>query len=747
MRSLVFLAALAAGHAARAVSGDRTITQVVDLLEGMMEKSKADGATDRDLWAHFKCYCDQTTESKDTAVSDYTNTIEALEAEIADRSAQSEALSTEIAGLQTSMDANAKGRLTAAALRASEKAHYEAEAADMSTGSAQLNRALDMLKAVDPLGEHSFLQTHAQRWVGAADALKAAAAWVPNPEKQQRVLAAAKAVKAQRAPAGGIAGVLKTFSDTFGQNLAAATAAEEVAAHDAGVLAAAQLEDWNTQDGVKSAKEVSYGTHQSEIARATSEKDAAVAAKAADEAFLLALAARCKEKGEEFQHRNKLRAAEDAAVAQAIAILNADSAFSTFGKVSATSTGATAAFVQLAPYAAVARKLRVVAQKSHSLRLATLASKLAAGENVFDKVLASLRKTIARIDTEEAADVTKKDWCAAEQLSATEGKTAKETNIGTLEGTLSTLSTGMDDSQSSQDDANDSLATNRASQKSETEARAAEHAAYLENVKNLQEAERILAKATEVLENYYAYLEAHNAPHHYDKKTGKGSMGGDMKRMPSASEEELEEACSADPACLGFTSEGWLKSTLEEEGEWFDTGADMFVKVFDRTAAHAALVQRDEPIDVGTPESWGDGVESEGQRDQGAEVLKMLRFILSETTTERETATSDENTAQGNFETTMTGLQDGANTLQDTLGTLAMTLAAQRKDHQEAKQDKAATTKDLEMIVQYLADIKPGCDFIQENYDARKQARADEKTALEGAITQLEATPAFTAAE
>merc|ERR1719359_824399 len=124
-------------------------------------------------------------------------------------------------------------------------------------------------------------------------------------------------------------------------------------------------------DAAKQSKEVTYGEHQAEIATATSEKEATEQTKAGDEAFLAALKVRCKEKRAEYDHRNQLRASEEAAIAQAVAILNSDAAFGTFGKVSATSTGGLSAFIQLeSPYTRAAAALSRVAQKRPSLRLA-----------------------------------------------------------------------------------------------------------------------------------------------------------------------------------------------------------------------------------------------------------------------------------------------------------------------------------------------------------------------------------------
>merc|ERR1719265_1636233 len=101
-------------------------------------------------------------------------------------------------------------------------------------------------------------------------------------------------------------------------------------------------------------------------------------------------------------------------------------------------------------------------------------------------------------------------------------------------------------------------------------------------------------------------LERTNAPKTYVEHSGKGSMGGDLKRLPGASQDELEEACNADAGCAGFTSEGWLKSALEPQDEWFDTNANLFVKTFEDGRGTALLQSRgdgDEEIDLGTPDS------------------------------------------------------------------------------------------------------------------------------------------------
>merc|ERR1719231_723271 len=67
--------------------------------------------------------------------------------------------------------------------------------------------------------------------------------------------------------------------------------------------------------------------------------------KAETEASMAKLTALCAAKTKEYEDRKMIRAGEEAAVAQAISILNSDAAFDTFGATKAATEGG--AFVQL----------------------------------------------------------------------------------------------------------------------------------------------------------------------------------------------------------------------------------------------------------------------------------------------------------------------------------------------------------------------------------------------------------------
>merc|ERR1719379_1723278 len=91
----------------------------------------------------------------------------------------------------------------------------------------------------------------------------------------------------------------------------------------------------------------SLGANDDNLSSSKEALDEAVQTKADDEEFLAKLVAMCKAKTAEYEDRRQMRANEDAAIAEAISILNSDAAFDTFGSVEATKSGATG-FIQLA---------------------------------------------------------------------------------------------------------------------------------------------------------------------------------------------------------------------------------------------------------------------------------------------------------------------------------------------------------------------------------------------------------------
>merc|ERR1719298_85980 len=206
-------------------------------------------------------------------------------------------------------------------------------------------------------------------------------------------------------------------------------------------------------------------------------------------------------------------------------------------------------------------------------------------ENPFNKICGEVEKMVALIEKEGRQDREQFDWCNSERESNHEQKSEKQDMIDGLNARVTELVDIIDNEETGLKallaSENADLADNQKDQADETEDRAAENAAYQKNVHNLVEAEKILAFATKVLQKFYDWLHAKTGPHHYEEKAGKDAGGGNMKRIPEASVADLEEACSAEPSCVGFNTDGYLKSEIQDESKFLDQPGDLYVKVFD----------------------------------------------------------------------------------------------------------------------------------------------------------------------
>merc|ERR1719235_1663077 len=476
------------------------------------------------------------------------------------------------------------------------------------------------------------------------------------------------------AQSGEIVGVLKNMNDTFTANLANARQVEAKALADFNAMSAVLQEEYDEASDLFEKRKTEIGETAELISRTTSEMNTAEERLADDQEFLASLTDRCAKKKADFEKRNMLRSQEEAAIAEAIAVLNSDAAFETFGKVSATSTGATS-FIQISASqdkdaqkvrSAAAAALAGASKKLHSMRLAKIAVELSCkskAENPFTKVLENINSTVELIDAEEADDKQKLDTCNSEQAENFQIRDDKKDKMDDLTTTIGELEISAKNTRQQIKDEEEDLAENRADQKEATDARNAANAVFKENLKNLEDAERILAKATKVLVKYYKYLHAHTATKTYKEVDGKDSGGGNLKQItpgfsdPAENDLALEKACSEEPECVAFNSAGWLKSSLAPESEWYEwDGGSLFIKELDgvpATEAGTGLIQSKakakahakakshQPADVDFANE--DAEFADSQSGDGNRVIDMLKYIAGETAEFADSQSSDGN--------------------------------------------------------------------------------------------------------
>merc|ERR1719265_1369432 len=549
---------------------------------------------------------------------------------------------------------------------------------------------------------------------------------------------------------GEIVGILKNMRDTFKSNLASARAAESSAAESHSKFSKVKEDEFNKMKKSFDDKDKVLGENDDALSTKKTQKVETENSKADSEDFLAKLIRMCATTTKQFEDRKMVRANEEAAVAEAVSILNSDEAFETFGAVKATTEAdrgpsllqVSASRHTFSVREQVQKELSRVAKRTKSLKLARIAVSLEAG-NPFDKVIVELDNMVELIAKEEKADDEQKAWCDSEREDSHEQLSDKTTNKESLEGKVVELTDTINNAETGLKrqlaDENTKLAENRADQASATEDRGLENAAYQGNIVNLVNAEKTLDKALKVLKKFYDWLHAKQGPHHYEKKAGKDSGSSNLKRIPEASVEEMEEACSAEPACAGFNTMGWMKSAIDPEEKWYDAEGDLYVKVNDEENPVGLIQKKEEPAPP-------DADFSDTGKSAGGDAVSMLGFILEETHAEENQAHTDEEASQHAFEDTMTDLKDEEGTSLETIASLEEQLAATEKTLEETTIDLEKTTKEKKALERYLLKIKPGCDFITENIDTRKENREAETSALNNAKDKLKSTPAYKSA-
>ena len=658
-----------------------------------MKNQKKEGEEEREIFAKFKCFCDDNEAEKKQSISDLARSINVLSSKIEELQGSTGGLSSQCAQLRSDMMSNEQARLTAESVRQTENEEFVAEEADMTAGIDQMDEAITTLSEIgadQTLGDAA--QDNNQFMAGfegiqkkmspkvkeALDAVKLFLTPAQKTTVSAFLQSKAPFTGTYTSQSGQIVGTLKSMRDTFKSNLASARATEKSQLKSHTKLMSTLNKAYSEMSDSYDTKQEKLGGNDDDLSAKKTQLAEDKAQKSSDEEFLAKLLVMCDEKTKEYNERKLLRSNEDAAVAEAVSILDSDEAFAAFGKTDATNTGATG-FLQMS-----SRRVRVhmhemsqnvkmvkVLQQSNSPRAKKIVTMIQKG-NPFTEVIGEIEKMLKLIVKEGEQDKENLDWCNSEREENDASLADKINQIDTLNGEIETLEETIDDPETGLKaqikEAEMSLESCVKSQKTETKERTEANLLYQTDIKNLVAAEDILQKAIKALRKYYDKLE---------------------ERM-----------------------DGYEFLQIKE--------------------------------DPNAPETFGD---YGGQSSKGGDAIQMLEFILDETKKEETEAHSDEETAQHDYEDSMADLKSEEADLEETLATLHETLAAKVEELFQKKEEHKATTSEKESIEAYLLKIKPGCDFITENFDERETNRATETTAMEKCLDLIKDTPAYKTAE
>jgi hypothetical protein len=134
------------------------------------------------------------------------------------------------------------------------------------------------------------------------------------------------------------------------------------------------------------------------------------------------------------------------------------------------------------------------------------------------------------------------------------------------------------------------------------------------------------------------------------------------------------------------------------------------------------------------PETWGAYQKKDGKSNGVTALMDMLSKELQDGITEAE---NEEKTAQKDYERLMSDSTASRSQMADSITSKEVSKADLDTKIESTKEKKASQETELGNIKQYLATLHADCDFLVDNYDLRKAARANEVEGLKNAKSVL----------
>merc|ERR1719218_553122 len=401
-----------------------------------------------------------------------------------------------------------------------------------------------------------------------------------------------------------------------------------------------------------------------------------------DEAFLKDLEKNCKTKEDEWATRQKLRAEELLAIADTIKLLNDDDALELFKK-----TLPTPSLLQLKSNSR-ATKQRALAVLQQSLqgkpdfRLNLIALALKGKKVSFDKVLKMIDDMVSLLGQEQRDDDDKKEYC--EKLI---DKT--EDDLKQLELTVSDLGKAIADYK-------------------EQVATLTEEIAALED--GIKALDKQVAEATEERKEEHQ----ENVETLTNNNAAKELIGIAKNRMNKFYNPKLYKPPPK-------------RQLSEEERITVNMGGTLAPTAAPGGIAGTGVTALSQVAPPPPPETFG-AYTKKGEESTG--VIAMMDMMVADLDKEITEIEAEEKEGQKEYEQFMKDSPEkralDAKSIEDKEGAKADAEARLLKDEEE----KTATMKEAMATHEYLAGVHQDCDWLLNNFDTRKTARAGEIDAL-----------------
>mmetsp|Transcript_34919 Transcript_34919/g.84341 ORF Transcript_34919/g.84341 Transcript_34919/m.84341 type:complete len:677 (+) Transcript_34919:72-2102(+) len=504
--------ALALGACAHEQQSAGAVQKVIQLLENMISKGRAEMQDEQVKFAAYSEFCDNTSASKKKAIAREAEDIENLSAEMEKLEADGEELRREIKGLSTDEDKWSNELTEATAQRKKERKVYQEEHADLSESVDAIERAIMVMKkqARGAESKDALIQVAENSRV-PDDVKQVIASFLVNDPEDAKAMGLAQFQNMESVnlanPLDGIVGMLEKLHDKFRAQVKDLEKEEMNAQH------AYEMVKMDLDNQVKGAqkrrndKERRVSNGAKRVAKAKAELQESQATKAEDESYLDDLSAECHQKRDAFQSRQQLRSQELEAIEEAVKILSSPEVSGSADKhlglsqKKGTSLAQLRSVVQNPVQRRIAAFLTSQAVKFHNDDLAQLADRVSA--DVFANVKKMIKDMIYKLQEEANEEAEHKGWCDTELGTNKQTRTQKSNTIDKLEGEIEQLESEISRLNSDIGDLNEAINGIDDAVKQATEDRKDEHEKNKTTIAEAKEAQHAVSKAMKVLKDFY----------------------------------------------------------------------------------------------------------------------------------------------------------------------------------------------------------------------------------------------------
>lgn len=682
------------------------IRKVVSLLQNMAKKVEEEGKREEELYEKFMCYCKNSGEALAGSIADNNAAVPALQSDIEESESKLETTKQELAQHQKDRDDAKATMAKATAVREKEHAAYLKESGELKVNVGALSKAVP---AIEKGMAGGFMQTDAAKLIRRITLTDADLTEFDRDALTAFLDGTSTGAEEYVPKSGQIVGILKEMLADFQKDLDAVEKAEADRVKTYDELMAAKTKEVETHTMAIERKTKLIGELSVEIVHMKNSLTDAEQALIEDTKFQQDLEKNCGTKSKEWDERVKTRSEELVAIAETIKILNDDDALELFKKTLPSAAGA-GSLLQFGKHAVKQKALsilrtarKIIGSKRHHLNIDIVALAIQGRKVDFSKVIKMIDDMVAILGKEQTDDDYKREYCTG-QIDFVEDK-AKE-----LKHSIADLETTIADTSQMIKGLTDELATLKTSieelDQSVLEAtiqRKKENAEYTELMSGNTAAVELMNFAKNRLNKFY-----------------------NPKLYKSPPKRELTEEEKM------YVAQGGELEPTPAPGGIAGTGVEAFFLQADISVHHASKKDAPPP----PPEIFEGSYKKKGEESGG--VLAMIDLLIRDLEKEMTEAETEEKDAQRDYEAMM---DDAAKKRADATKSIAEKENAKADAEQsktEAEGSKTAQDDELAATTEYETQLHAECDWLIQNYEVRKEARAQEVEALKNAKATLQ---------